>query len=692
MKLDFQKILKISEKISDFPQEIRHKIGRAKIYWTYFEWPKSWQWRKIGEVLNKKEKVTLLVLFILFLSSLSFLIANFYLTHTHFIPARAGKYIEGVVGSPRFINPIYADLESDVNRDLVEILFSGLMKYDSQGQIIPDLAEEIEVKEEGKKIEVYLKPDIFWSNGEKITADDVVFTIKTVQDSDYKSPLRTNWLGIRVEKISERGISFELKNPYSAFLERLTIKIIPEHIWGDISSQNFPLSVFNLNPIGSGPYRLKKLEQNEKGFIKSTLLEPNPFYHERKPYLSEISFVFFDEEKDLVAAFKNGDVDGFSPSSLSIPKGGGNLYSFSLPRYFSVFYNLSSATGGSEILASQSIRRALNYGTDKEELVREITDNRAKIVHSPILPEIYGFNPPKNFYNFDLEKAKEILDETGFKETEKGIREKILQKEPSFKFKSQLELGSRGEEVEALQKCLAEDSEIYPEGKITGYFGPQTKEAVIRFQEKYYQDILKPWGFKNGTGIVGRTTGAKLNELCQKPESEILSLNFSLITVEDSLLLKVANLLKNQWEKLGIKIEVKGYPFSQLENDFIKPRNYEMLLLGESLGAIPDPFPFWHSSQKKDPGLNIAGYENKNADKFLEEARISLDPKIRAQKYQAFQEILIEDAPCIFLFSPDYLYFVSGKIKEIKTGVIVDPSKRFLNIKDWYIETKRVWK
>jgi len=697
---DFQKILEISERICDFPQKIRYKIDQIKFYWSHFKWPKFWQWKKTEKFLNKREKITLLVFFTLFLGSLFFLIINFYFTRTHFVPAPGGKYIEGVIGSPELINPIYADLK-DIDRDLVEILFSGLMKYDSRGEIRPDLAEKVETKEDGKKIEVYLKPDIFWSDGKKITADDVIFTIETIQDPDYKSPLITNWLGIKVEKISDIGVSFELKKPYGAFLERLTLKIIPKHIWENISSQKFRLFSFNLSPIGSGPYRLKILRPGKEGFIKSVILEPNPFYHQKhnftqKPYLSEISFVFFDKEEDLIAASKNGEINGFSLTSLeNLPQletdQGLVLYSFSLPRYFALFFNLNPPVGESEILVSESIREALNYGTDKKEIIEEILKNRAEIVHSPILPEIYGFDSPKNFYDFNLEKAKEILDSTGYKETDNGLRQKIVKKGSSFEFKSRLQMGSRGKDVEGLQKCLAKDPEIYPEGKITGYFGSETKEAVIKFQEKYYQDVLKPWGFQKGTGIVYKTTMDKLNQVCFGPETETIPLKFSLITVEDSLLLKVADLLKNQWQKLGIGLEIKSYPVSQIEKEIIKPRNYEILLFGESLGIIPDPFPFWHSSQKKDPGLNLTGYENKTVDKLLEEARTNLDPKERCQKLQEFQEILIKDSPCIFLFSPDYLHFVSNQIKGIESGIIVDPSKRFLGIEKWYIKEKRVW-
>ena len=100
----------------------------------------------MGRVLNRKEKIILLVISILFLASLSFVINSFYISNTEIMPAQGGKYTEGIVGRPGRINPVYAD-SSDVNRDLVEILFSGLMEYDQEGRIVKDLAENFEIKD-----------------------------------------------------------------------------------------------------------------------------------------------------------------------------------------------------------------------------------------------------------------------------------------------------------------------------------------------------------------------------------------------------------------------------------------------------------------------------------------------------------------------------------------------------------------
>lgn len=649
-------------------------------------------WRQFFKILNKKEQLAFLIFLILFLGSSFYLCLNFYFTNTEIQPARGGIYIEGMIGQPRFINPIYASI-SDVDQDLTELIFSGLYKYNSQGQIIPDLAEdEPEIKQGGRIYEVYLKENLFWQDSNPLTVDDVIFTIKTIQNSDYKSPLLANWIGVEVEKISDSGIRFILKNPYGSFLKNLTQKIIPEHIWKDIPARNFPLAIYNLKPLGSGPYKLKGFKQNKEGRIVSLDLVRNPKYAGRIPNLSQISFRFFDKEKDLLNNYQSGKIKGFSLISLvNLEKNDlKNLkqYPLSLPRYFAVFFNPEK----SKILADQNIRLALNYGINKQEILEKILEGKGRVVDSPILPEFFGFNPPSKIYQFEPETAKEILKKSGFVEKENGYRVKIIEKIPAFQFKTDLKKGSKGKEVEELQKCLSKDPEVYPKRQISGFFDELTRKAVIRFQEKHSKDILEPWGFKKGTGLVQKSTRNKLNELCFPQTKSSLPLKFSLTTVNQPILISVAELLKEQWSKIGVAVEIKTFDISQLEKEVMKQRDYESLLFGEVLTMMPDPFPFWHSLQKNDPGLNLAIYKNKKADKLLEEARQIIDETERRKKLEEFQNILIEDSPAVFLYNPDYLYFVSKKIKGIKGKIIVDPSKRFSEIENWYIKTRRVFK
>ena len=655
------------------------------------KWPSKSQWRQFLKVLNHREKITFLSLLFLFLASSIFLLTNFYVDNTEKVATKGGKYTEGVVGSPRFINPIYSPAY-DVDRDLVELIYSGLMKYNAGGEIVPDLVERYEILQEGRIFEFYLKKDLLWQDTKPLTADDVVFTIKAIQNPTLKSPIRANWLGVTVEKISDLGIRFELKNPSAVFLENTTVKILPKHIWENVAYQNFPLSIYNLQPVGSGPYKLKDLSQDGQGNIKSLELVANPTYSDSYPNIPKITFLFFENEDKLIKAFNSGKVQGislYSPQKYQEVKEKGYLeYHLFLPRYFAVFFNPAE----SEMLEEKKVREALSHGTDKEKIIEKALSGHGLKADSPILPEIYGFEALSENYGFDQDLANQILEETGYVKGEDGFRSKFVKKTPSFQFKNNLQKGSKGSEVTELQRCLAKDPAVYPEAEITGYFGSKTEVAVIGFQEKYATDILTPYGLTSGTGKVYKSTRTKLNEICNPTTEETLYLSFTLKTANQPTLKAAADTLKEQWQKIGVNLEVETFDTPTLEEDVIKPRNYQMLLFGEVLGTVPDPFPFWHSSQVKNPGLNLAGYENSECDKLLERARQTLDEEKRREALESFQEIIVGDLPALFLYSPDYLYLVSDKIKGIEEGLIADPSKRFSEIENWYTKTKRIWK
>lgn len=652
-----------------------------------YQWPSKNQWKQFFKVLNKRERLSFFIFLFLFLVSFTPLSISFYLDKTKIAPAPGGIYVEGMIGSPRFINPVYAAI-SDVDSDLIQFIFSGLMKYDSEGNIQPDLAKDYEIMERGEVYEFHLRDNIKWHDSQQLTADDVIFTIETIQNPEIKSPLRTMWLGVEVEKISDLILRFKLKNPSPIFLENCTLKIIPKHIWKKVSAQNFFLTPLNLNPIGSGPYMLEDLSQDKNEEIISLDLTRNPLYFTKAPYLSKVSFRFFDSEEELINAYKKGVIKGFSPSSMKDLPDSGNIHSFSIPRYFSVLFNPKN----SKVLAEKNIRIALNYATNKEEILNTVFSNQGRIVHSPILPDIYGFREPAQIYEYNLDKANDILERAGFSINENGLREKTIKRTLTFTFKSNLSVGSNNSEVTELQKCLAKDPQIYPEASITGYFGSKTKEAVIRFQEKYKEDILEPFGLKSGTGEVKAKTREKLNEVCLEKPEETIPLQLSLFTVDQDILVEVATILKNQWNKIGVDIKIKALDINTIERDILRKREFEAILFGEVLSSIPDPFPFWHSSQIGELGLNLANYQNKKADILLEDNRKSLDETERKEKLEQFQDILIGDCPVVFLYNPYYRYFVSKEIRGINADMITNPSERFAEVTEWHIKTKRVWK
>jgi ABC-type transport system substrate-binding protein len=648
--------------------------------------PSKNQWKQFFGVLTKKEKIVFSFLSITFISSLIFLISNFYFTNTKIVPASGGNYIEGIVGSPRFINPLYADT-SDIDKALTELTFSGLMKYNTKGEVVTELADSYKILENGKVYEFTLKDNLTWQDGETLNADDVVFTIKAIQNPEIKSPLRSIWLGINVEKVSDLTIRFTLKNESSIFLENCTLKIIPKHIWKDIPSTNIALSSINLKPVGSGPYQLKKINQEDDGSISSIEFEKNKNYYS-SAYIDNLTFKFYNSEEELLQAYQNNKIDGFSLTDKEFPQNG-KLIQFAIPRYFAVFLNLKEES----LFENKNIRLAFNYATNKESILNKFYPDYGEIVNSPILPQIYNFEEPSIAYNYDIEKAKTLLDEEGFTINGDNLREKKKEPDLDFKFERTLVVGSQGNEVTELQKCLAKDSEIYPDGTVSGYFGSKTKEAIINFQEKYKEDVLEPFGLTSGTGSVRGKTREKLNEICFETEPETEPLSFSLYTVDQPRLTQIAKELKEQWESaLNCEINIETFDLTTLERDVLRDREYDALLFGEMLSAIPDPFPFWHSTQNGAMGLNLVNYDNKDVDILLEANRKLLDETKRKEKLEEFQNLLMQDCPAIFLYNPNYPYFTTNKIQGVTESFIADPSQRFCDLENWYIKTKRIWK
>ena len=661
------------------------------------------QWKQLFKTLRGPERIFFLVLVALALLSAIYLAADLYINNTKVAPAYGGTYTEGVVGQPRFINPIYGET-NDVDRTLIDLVYSGLMTYDKDGKIVNDLAKSYQVSDDGKTYTFQLKDNLYWQDGQPLTADDIIYTIKTIQNSDYKSPLRATWLDIDVQKISDKSLTFFLNAPYNSFLENCTVKIIPSHIWKNVLPENSALSDYNLKPVGSGPYTFSNLSQAGSGFVKSLSLEANHKYYNKLPYISNIYFQFFTNKDDLIKAANQKTIDGFSITSLDdneataekqIRQGWNanekfGVYSFSMPRYFAVFFN----TQKSKILSDSQITQALNYSVNKQELAQKIEDTfkeKVSIVNSPILSDYFGYSSPTVAYDFNIDAANKLLDKSGYKDSGNGTqgvpRVKTNIKKPAFQFKSYLSAGSKGNEVVELQGCLARLDPSFKtllQGETSGKYGKGTGEAVTAFQKKYLPDTTS-------TGEVGAGTRKKLNELCLVPQDNSLPLKFTLTAIDQPQMVQVANMLKDYWQKVGVTVDIKTVGLSDIK-DIIKNRDYDALLYGEAFGSQPDLYPFWHSTQINDPGLNLSEYQNKDADKLLKDAREALDNETKAAKYEKLQDTILSDAPALFLYNPDYLYWVSEKVKGVDTTKIVDPAKRFANINNWYISTKRVIK
>lgn len=552
--------------------------------------------RRVFSLMNKREKNLFIATAVIALISFFFAGNNFLNLLANREPAPGGTYREGMIGQPRFINPLFASSETD--RSLVNLVFSGLYQFDSNGSVIPDLAENFpEVSDDGKVYTVKIKHGQ-WHNGLAITAKDVVFTVQTIQNQSFNSPRRTDWLSTTVEAPDDYTVKFTLKNASGPFLNNLTLPIVSQVVWGNISPQDAALAQGNIEAIGSGPYRIKEVKKLAQGTIQSITLESNQNFYNRPAYLSNVRINFYENSEELLKALHGNQIDGLGYNQfthqISLKKSAKDfqLHQIPLPQYQAVFLNTTN-----KALGDKRVRTALNLATDKNSILNDVYDGQGKLIDSPILSEQVG-GLSSTEATFNLDQANQMLEQAG-------------------------------------------------------------------------------WTFAEGANV--RSKGG-------------IELKFTLATNDNVVNVKTSEQIIEQWAKLGVAISLNSLPTKELSENVIKPRNYDMLLFVQKLGADPDPFVFWHSSQTKSPGLNLSNYVNQTVDSIISEARSSTDKTIRDQKYAELHEIIKQDLPAIFLTQTVYTYAIKQDFLGFNINTLPDETTRFYNLKDWYLNTKRVLK
>jgi peptide/nickel transport system substrate-binding protein len=194
---------------------------------------------------------------------------------------------------------------------------------------------------------------------------------------------------------------------------------------------------------------------------------------------------------------------------------------------------------------------------------------------------------------------------------------------------------------------------------------------------------------------VLRDDGWKFDEASNRWKKNIADvetvLAFRLATANTPALEQTAEALKREWEAIGVAVTVEKYEQVDLTQSIIRPRKFDALLFGTVIGRELDFYPFWHSSQRNDPGLNIALYANISTDSILADARTTHSYQERMEKNNAFAAELARDIPAIFLYAPSFTYIIPKEVHSISIAGIAEPYERFSSIRDWYIDTESVW-
>jgi peptide/nickel transport system substrate-binding protein len=167
-------------------------------------------------------------------------------------------------------------------------------------------------------------------------------------------------------------------------------------------------------------------------------------------------------------------------------------------------------------------------------------------------------------------------------------------------------------------------------------------------------------------------------------------LKFKLVTLAGGELERAADEIKRQYAQIGVTIEVKTAESSELQQTYMRPRNFQMLLYGVNIGSDPDVYSYWHSSQAKDPGVNLSGYNSADADRDLEAGRIKSDPLVRLGKYDAFLRAWNADEPSVVLYQSGYIYGARDDVGGISSHRLVEPADRYFGVEKWTVRQRFV--
>lgn len=374
---------------------------------------KRFRWQVILALLG------IMLLLITLLSYSSYTLA------TELVPETGGIFREAVARSPSYLTPLRCQAETDTDQDLCVLLFRGLTKIDSNGRVVPDLAESWTVSNNT----VYtfrLQPNQFWEDGQPITATDVMFTVGVIQDPTLTSlpSLSTLWRSVRAEKLDDLTVQFTLSEPFAPFLDYTAMGLLPEHIW-----RNWPASelakqrdMLDANPVSSGPFKITEIS------AQRIRLSPNLLYSGEAPYINSLELIFYNDHASALTAFVNEEVDGVSqvlPADLPAVTdlGDVNLYNSVLPSYTSIVLNLRSES--SPFLGDLNVRKALYHAIDRQQLIQEVLADQGVVANSLLPPQNWAYNPSLPLYQFNPQRAAELLNEAGWIDTNgDNIRDK----------------------------------------------------------------------------------------------------------------------------------------------------------------------------------------------------------------------------------------------------------------------------
>ena len=332
-------------------------------------------------------------------------------------PEQGGVYTEALIGSLGRLNPLL-DWNNSADRDVDRLLFSGLVRFDERGIPRADLAEAWGVAPDGTVYNFTIRSNAVWQDGAAVTSDDVIFTIDLMQSSGSLVPqdIKDLWGKIKVTKLNEKNIKFQLTEPFVPFMDYLTFGILPRHVLKTVPPDQLPNADFNIKPVGSGPYKFDHLVV-DSGQISGVVLSINRDYYGSAPFIEQVVFRYYPTSEVALDAYKQGEVLALSridPDELSaaLEEQSLSVYTSPLPRMGFVLLNLNNPDVA--FLQNAKVRRALMLGLNRSYLISQYMHGQAILANSPILPNSWAHYDGTEQFEYDPDEAIAILKAEGY--------------------------------------------------------------------------------------------------------------------------------------------------------------------------------------------------------------------------------------------------------------------------------------
>jgi len=332
-------------------------------------------------------------------------------------PEQGGVYTEGLVGSLGRLNPLL-DWNNTADRSVDRLLFTGLVRFDERGLPQADLAEAWGVAQDGTVYNFSIRQNAVWHDGTPVTSDDVIFTIDRMKSAGslYPQDIKDLWGKIEVEKLSDKVLKFTLPEPFVPFMDYLTFGIVPKHLLEAVTPEQMPDAEFNINPVGSGPYKFDHLIVDD-GQISGVVLTAADTYYGTAPFIEQVVFRYYESSADAMDAYQQGDVLSVSQITsdvlnMALEEPNLSVYTSRLPQISFILFNLNNPEVA--FLQDPKLRHALMLSINRPYLINTFLQGQAVMADGPILPSSWAYHDGLERFEYNPDQAVNILKTEGY--------------------------------------------------------------------------------------------------------------------------------------------------------------------------------------------------------------------------------------------------------------------------------------